>query len=118
MLVRSFAARGTLVSKLLIAVVHHLDADKVVTALEERGHRLTRIPTIGGFLGIGNTTILMGVGDDALDSVLATIEENCSSREVDLPPVVVGRLTEKLPGLVRYGGATVFVADLQQIVRF
>jgi uncharacterized protein YaaQ len=103
--------------KLLIAVVHHLDADGVVAALQEEGHRLTRVPSFGGFLGLENSTLMIGVEDEAVDSVLATIEEHCSSREVDLPLVVVGRLKDELPGLVRHGGATVFIADLRDIVR-
>lgn len=105
-------------SKLVIAVVHHLDADNVISALEERGHRLTRIPSVGGFLGIENSTLLLGVEDEALPSVLETIDEHCSSREIELPLVLVGRLKEQLPGLVRHGGATVFIADLQGIVRY
>ena len=105
-------------SKLVVAVVHHLDADNVISALEERGHRLTRIPSVGGFLGIENSTLLLGVEDEALPSVLETIDEHCSSREIELPLVLVGRLKEQLPGLVRHGGATVFIADLQGIVRY
>jgi uncharacterized protein YaaQ len=105
-------------SKLVVAVVHHLDADNIISALEERGHRLTRIPSVGGFLGIENSTLLLGVEDESLPSVLETIEEHCSSREIELPLVLVGRLKEQLPGLVRHGGATVFIADLQEIVRY
>jgi uncharacterized protein YaaQ len=105
-------------SKLVVAVVHHLDADNVISALEERGHRLTRIPSVGGFLGIENSTLLLGVEDEALPSVLETIDEHCSSREIELPLVLVGRLKEQLPGLIRHGGATVFIADLQGIVRY
>jgi uncharacterized protein YaaQ len=104
--------------KLLMAVVHHLDADEVISALEERGHRLTRIPSIGGFLGIDNATLVIGVEDDELAAVLAVIEAHCSSREIELPLVVTGRLRDELPALVRHGGATVFIADLEQIIRY
>lgn len=103
--------------KLVLAVVHHLDADTVVSALEERGYRLTRIPSIGGFLGIENTTLLLGVEDEELESVLATIEEQCASRDIELPLVLPGRLREQLPGLIRHGGATIFIAELHSVVR-
>jgi len=106
------------VHKLLIAVVHHLDADTVVSALEEQGHRLTRIPSFGGFLGLENTTLVLGAADEAVPAVLDILEQHCSSREIELPLVVVGRLRDELPGLVRHGGATVFIADLRDIVRF
>jgi uncharacterized protein YaaQ len=105
------------VSKLLIAVVHHLDADNVVTTLEEEGHRVTRIPSVGGLLGIDNTTLLIGAEDDEAPGVLAVLERECSSREIELPLVVVGRLKDRLPRLVRHGGATVFVVDLESIVK-
>lgn len=104
--------------KLVIAIVHHLDADNVVEALEEQGHRLTRIPSFGGFLGLENSTLLLAVEDDVVPSVLGIIEMHCSSRDVELPLVVVGRLKDELPGLVRHGGATVLIADLRDIVRF
>ena len=44
-------------SKLLVAVVHELDADKVITALQEEGHRVTRIRSTGGYLQIENSTL-------------------------------------------------------------
>jgi uncharacterized protein YaaQ len=105
------------VSKLLVAVVHELDADQVIAALEEEGHRVTRIPSIGGYLRMDNATLLMGVEDEAVSEVLAIFERECSSREIELPLVLVGRLKDKLPHMIRHGGATVFVADLEGIVR-
>jgi uncharacterized protein YaaQ len=104
-------------AKLLIAVVHHLDADRIVSALEDGGHQLTRLVSFGGFLGIENSTLVAGVEDDAVPSVLSIIEQHCASREIELPLVVAGRLKDELPGLVRHGGATVFIADLKEIVR-
>lgn len=106
-----------MVSKLLVAVVHDLDADQVISALEEEGHRVTRIPSIGGYLRMDNSTLLIGVEDEAMSGVLAILQRECSSREIELPLVLVGRLKDKLPHTIRHGGATVFVADLERIVR-
>jgi uncharacterized protein YaaQ len=103
------------VAKLVLTILHQLDADSVVTALEEGGHRLTRIPSIGGFLGIENVTLLMAVDDDKLDDVVAVIERYTSGREMELPLVVQGRLQDELPGLVRYGGATILIANLESV---
>ena len=104
-------------SKLLVAVVHELDADQVISALEEAGHRVTRIPSTGGYLRMDNSTLLMGVEDEAVSAVLAILERECSSREIELPLVLAGRLKDTLPHMIRHGGATVFVADLEGIVR-
>ena len=104
-------------SKLLVAVVHELDADQVISALEEEGHRVTRISSIGGYLRMENSTLLIGVEDEAMPGVLAILERECSSREVELPLVLVRRLRDELPRVIRHGGATVFIADLEGIVR-
>jgi uncharacterized protein YaaQ len=101
----------------MLAVVHDLDAEQVITALEDEGHRVTRIRSSGGFLRIDNSTLLMGVEDDAVSAVLGVLERECSSREIELPLVVVGRLKDHLPRMVRHGGATVFILDLEQTVR-
>ncbi|MEX1171622.1 MAG: cyclic-di-AMP receptor [Chloroflexota bacterium] len=102
-------------SKLLVAIVHELDADKVITALEVDGHRVTQLRSSGGYLRTDNSTLVLGV-EDAVAAVLAILERECSSRDIELPPVVVGRL-EDLPAMVRHGGATVFLADLEAILR-
>ena len=104
-------------SKLLVAVVHEHDADQVISALEEADYRVTRIPSTGGFLRMNNSTLLMGVEDEAVSGVLAVLERECSSREIELPLVLAGRLKDTLPNVIRHGGATVFISDLEGIVR-
>ena len=102
-------------AKLVLTILHQLDADNVVTALESGGHRLTRIPSIGGFLGVENVTLLMAVDDDKVDDVVGVIERYTSGREMELPLVVQGRLQDELPRLVRYGGATILIANLESV---
>ena len=104
-------------SKLLIAIVHNLDAEKAISALEEAQHRVTMIPSIGGFLRIDNATLLIGAEDEDVPAILSILKEHCSQRDVELPLVVVGRLQDELPRMVRHGGATVLIADLQSIAR-
>jgi uncharacterized protein YaaQ len=103
------------VAKLVLAILHQLDAENVVSALEEDGHRLTRIPSVGGFLGIENVTLLMAVDDEKLDDVIGVIENYTSGREMELPLFVQGRLKDELPRLVRYGGATILIANLESV---
>jgi uncharacterized protein YaaQ len=103
--------------KLLIVVLHQQDAERVVTALEDAGHRLTQIPSIGGFLRLENVTLLLALEETAVDSAIAVIERYCSSRDLELPLVVRGRLKDELPGLIRHGGATIMVADLDRLLQ-
>ena len=103
-------------SKLLIAIVHELDADNVIRGLLTDGIRATRIRSSGGFLQLDNTTLLIGVEEGAVPSAVAILERECHSREVELPLVLAGNLRDELPAKVRHGGATVFVSDLEAIL--
>jgi uncharacterized protein YaaQ len=105
------------VSLLLVAIVQDNDAERVVQVLNETGHRSTRIPSFGGFLGTANTTLLVGVEEDEEQAVLSVFERECSGREVEVPLVLLERLTEALPRVVRYGGATIFSIELRGIHR-
>lgn len=105
-------------ARLIVAVVHNLDAEHVIATLRDEGHRVTVIPSLGGFLHVENSTLLVGVEDEpAEQAVLRVFERECSSREVEVPLVVLGRLKDQLPRMVRHGGATIFLVDLAGIVR-
>jgi uncharacterized protein YaaQ len=104
------------VSLLLVAIVQDEDADRATAALADAGYRSTRLPSIGGFLGAANTTILVGAEDDQEPEVTAIFARTCSGREVDVPLVLLDRLKDA-PRVVRYGGATIFVVELRRILR-
>jgi uncharacterized protein YaaQ len=53
--------------KLLVFVTEDSVADPTVDALVEQGFRVTRLASTGGFLRKGNTTLLVGVEDNAAD---------------------------------------------------
>ena len=103
-------------SLLLVAIVQNSDADRVVDALEGAGHRLTRIPSIGGFLRQSNTTLLLGIEEAEEAAVQAIFRRECSGREIEVPLVLLDRLRDA-PRVVRYAGATIFVAELRGITR-
>jgi uncharacterized protein YaaQ len=58
--------------KLVVFVTPDSSADTTVDALVDAGFRVTRLASTGGFLRKGNTTLLIGVEDEAVDKVLAT----------------------------------------------
>ncbi len=107
--------------KLVLAIVHSDDALGLTDALTKRGFRATRINTAGGFLKESNTTILLGVQDEQVDDVLATIQSNCQTRSQyinPLPPVMEpGEFYMPYPVEVQIGGATVFVLDIERFER-
>lgn len=108
--------------KLIIAIVHERDKQKMSEALHQIGQQFTIIATTGGFLREGNISILIGAKDDMVDTVLETIGNTCSTREqfIAQPPLDLvgtgGMLMN--PVKVSVGGAIVFVVDVERFERF
>jgi uncharacterized protein YaaQ len=57
--------------KLLVFVTEDNVADPTVDALIEQGFRVTRLASTGGFLRKGNTTLLVGIQEAAVDRAIA-----------------------------------------------
>jgi uncharacterized protein YaaQ len=105
-----------LVPLLLVAVVHQQDAERIVDGLGTAGHRVTRLVSVGGFLGTENSTLLVAIDDAQEAEVLGIFERACSDRDVEVPLVLLGRLKDEFPRSVHYGGATIFVVELRSII--
>jgi uncharacterized protein YaaQ len=98
---------GASATSLVLSIVRHEDADRVVDGLLAGGHRVTRINTAGVFLRRRNVTLLVGVGQDKVDEVLQIIQANCRRRE-DAAPA-----SEGMP----IYSATTFVLDVARLDR-
>jgi uncharacterized protein YaaQ len=59
--------------KLLLFVTEDSVADTTVDSLVEQGFRVTRLASTGGFLRKGNTTLLVGVEDAAVERATALV---------------------------------------------
>ncbi len=107
--------------KLILSIVHSDDAGHLVDALVEKEYRATRINTAGGFLKESNATILVGVEDNQVEDVLATIKLSCQSRTQyvnPMPPIMEpGEFYMPYPVEVQVGGATVFVLEVARYER-
>jgi uncharacterized protein YaaQ len=64
--------------KLIIAIIRDDDSEDVIHALTSLGYRVTRVSSTGGLLRRGSTTLMVGVGDDAVDHVITIMQEHCS----------------------------------------
>jgi len=108
--------------KLIMSIVNTDDARDLIQGLLREGYRATVISTTGGFLREGNSTVLSGVEDDQVPSVLKIIRENCHTRMQyvnPLPPAIEpGELYMPTPMEVEVGGATVFIFDVERLERF
>lgn len=108
--------------KLMIAVIHNRDKNRVTDALLENHFKFTKIASTGGFLREGNTTFLMGVEEERIEDALSLIEQNCATREQYVNPVPpdaapIGTFLPT-PIAVQVGGAVVFVIHVEQFERY
>ena len=107
--------------KLIITIVQDDDAGDLLDVLTDKGYRVTKLATTGGFLRAGNTTLMIGVEESQVDTVLSSIEEVCRTREqvVTSPSPVAGStgVYVPYPVEVEVGGATIFVVDVDKFIR-
>ncbi|GAB6168926.1 cyclic-di-AMP receptor [Clostridium carnis] len=107
--------------KLVIAMVQDDDALDLVDAITEAGFRVTKLATTGGFLKSGNTTLIIGVEKDKVQSVIDVVEEVCKTRKqmITTPTPIAGNtdMYMSYPIEVQVGGATIFVVDVDQFIK-
>ncbi|MBA3726048.1 MAG: cyclic-di-AMP receptor [Armatimonadetes bacterium] len=108
--------------KLVVAVVHSCDKNRVVEDLVRNGFKFTIIGSTGGFLREGNTTFLVGVEDGEKDALISLIQQNCKAREqmVNVLPPDASPVGTFVPSPIKVpvGGAIAFVLDVEQFERF
>lgn len=107
--------------KLLFAIIQNDDAKPLTRALIDAGINVTRISSTGGFLSGGNTTLMIGVKDEQLQSALDEIKANSSRRQiVTVPAMGVAHNLDyaSMPVSVTVGGATVFILNVDEAIKF
>lgn len=106
--------------KLVVAIVQDYDVNQLLTSITQSGLRATRIGSTGGFLRVGNTTLLIGVEDHQVSRVLRIIHGSCRERTETVQPEIIGDIHEWYPPElveVVVGGATVFVLNVERFER-
>ncbi len=108
--------------KLVVCIVHNRDKNRVTDELVKAGFKFTVIGSTGGFLREGNTTFLIGVQEDEIESLMGVVQQNCQSREqvVNVMPFDAGPQGGFMsnPVKVPVGGAVVFVMPVEEFRRF
>ncbi len=105
--------------KLVIAIVSNDDSHALSNALNKENYMVTRLSTTGGFLKMGNTTLLIGTEDKDVERVLDLVKEYSKQRTELVPSTAaydIGRFAS-FPVEVTVGGATVFVVDVEQFIK-
>ncbi len=98
----------------MIAVVQAQDADGAAHALLDKGYKVTRLPSTGGFLGRRNATLLIGLPKEKQADAMQILKKNCRERtEYIAVPLESAPLPIPTPTPITIGGATVFVLEVE-----
>ena len=105
--------------KLILAIVNNDDSAVVSATLTKEKFSVTKLSTTGGFLMIGNTTLLIGAEDDRVARAKEIIHEHSRSK-VAMTTDSFGRGLQNgsLEEEVTVGGATVFVLDVESMDKY
>jgi uncharacterized protein YaaQ len=102
------------INTLFIAVVQAQDAEIAENSLGKLNLPVTRLPSVGGFLGRRNATLLIGLPIDRKAEIEASLRENCRQRvEYIAVPLESAPLPLPAPTPITIGGATVFSIDVE-----
>ena len=98
---------------LMLAVVQAQDAEVAKESLEKMGLTVERLPSVGGFLGRRNATLLIGMRETQRDEVIEALHESCRQRvEFIAVPLESAPLPLPTPTPITVGGATVFSLEV------
>lgn len=63
--------------KLLVCVMNNYYANDIEKILKEKGYRMTKLSSTGGFLKKGSTTFLFGVEDIDVSQLKDILKQSC-----------------------------------------
>lgn len=104
--------------KLVMAIVKDDDSFNIMNALNIEGFIVTKLASTGGFLKVGNTTLICGVEDEKVDFVIDIIKKEGRIKKQFTNGVNITGNNYTLPPIeVTVGGATIFVLDVDKFVK-
>ena len=107
--------------KLVIGIVNNDDAGHLLAEITKASLQATKLSTSGGFLKMGNVTVLVGVEDEQVDQVVEIFRSCCSRRTQMISATSHTFLGDGFvtaaPVEVTIGGATLFVLDVDNLIK-
>ena len=105
-------------SNMLLAVVQSQDADIAEQALKKIGINSYQLPSVGGFLGRKNVTMVIEVPEGKEKEIINILKMSCSQRvEFIAVPIESAQLAIPTPTQVTVGGAAVFGLNAEKIIK-
>lgn len=104
---------------LVLTVVQTTDAQKLMTALLEMDLRVTRIGSTGGWLGVGNVALMLGIDESRYEDVADAVARTCETRleHMSTAAMVDPTLGYATTVEVEVGGAVMFGVPVERFVR-
>lgn len=93
----------------LLAIVQAQDVDLAEQAFKESGVTSYQMPSVGGFLGRKNATLIIRVPKGKADEIIDMLSKTCQQRiEYIAVPLESAPLPLPTPTPISVGGATIF----------
>ncbi len=100
---------------LMMAVVQAQDAEVAKETLAKLNVTVERLPSVGGFLGRRNATLLVSMHEDQRETVIEALHRSCRQRiEFIAVPLESAPLPLPTPTPITVGGATIFSLDVER----
>jgi uncharacterized protein YaaQ len=104
---------------LIVAVIQSQDMDNAQRSLEAIGASIEELPSVGGFLGKRNNTLLIKISPQEKDLALDALKQTCRQRvEYIAVPLESAPLPLPTPTPITIGGATVFGLEIEHYEEF
>lgn len=104
---------------LMIAVVQGQDADIAIESLVDEDFRVTRLPSVGGFLGRKSASLLISVDMKSEARAIELLNKTCRKRVAFIAvPMENSPLPMPAPTPVIIGGASIFSLDVEHYEEF
>jgi uncharacterized protein YaaQ len=100
-------------NQLLIAIIQSQDVDVAQNALAEIDISTERLPSVGGFLGRRNATLMLKVDENTHQPAMDALNKSCRQRvEYIAVPLESAPLPLPTPTPITVGGATIFGLEI------
>lgn len=104
---------------LMMAVIQAQDAEAAKDSLSRLNLTVERLPSVGGFLGRRNATLLIGMYENQREVVTEALNQSCRQRvEFIAVPLESAPLPLPTPTPITVGGATVFSMEVDHFEEF
>jgi uncharacterized protein YaaQ len=98
--------------KLIVTIVDTVDVDRVMVALTDQHIRFTRVSNTVALLNPGNSTLLIGIDENAVPQVMTLIAELAALRTNFIPATYNGSVIPSSFAEVQVGGFQSFVLNI------